>query len=64
MEGEVENIIEGLQSSVEYKWSVGWRCGRDGWIKWGVRPRILMRIKAIVTIIVMIKDSYMISWFQ
>ena len=20
----------GLQSSVEHKWSVGWRCGRDG----------------------------------
>ena len=30
------------------------KAGAGGWIKWGVRPRILMRINAIVVIIIMI----------
>ena len=31
------------------------KAGAGGWIKWGVRPRILMRINAIVVFIIMIR---------
>ena len=38
------------------------KAGAGGWIKWGVRPRILMRINAIVVfIIIMIRVIIMMA---
>ena len=37
------------------------KAGAGGWIKWGVRPRILMRINAIVVFIIMIRVIVMMA---
>ena len=50
-------LVSWFWCTVEYKWSVGDGV-RAGWIKWGVRPRILMRTKVIIIIIIIMGTQH------